>query len=212
MSKAVRSRQNGVMELQSGAGRFTVEDLHALSELVATTWSAVVDRDWSVQAGTVEWSCTKTADHAVDCVYAPSIFLASRKRDGYPNVGLDPTLGDLATPALLVESLGIATRILAAVVNDAAPDVSAVIFRRPDIITGAPYDFLPRGAMELILHAHDVCTGLGVEFEPPPDLCYRLREHTRPWPMWTFAWNGLPRTDDPWADLLVGSGRSRTQG
>ena len=31
--------------------------------------------------------------------------------------------------------------------------------------------------MELILHAHDVCSGLGVKFEPDLYLCRRLREH-----------------------------------
>jgi hypothetical protein len=195
--------------MQSGEERFTVDDLYALSDLVAVAWTSAADRDWSVQAGTVEWSCTKTADHAVDCVYAPAFFLASRKLDGYPDVGLDLEIGPDADPARLVQSLGIATRVLAAVVNDAGPEARAVIFRRPEILTGAPQDFLPRGAMELILHSHDVCTGLDVPFEPPADLCHRLREHTRPWPMWTVAWNGLDRTDDPWADLLTGSGRQR---
>ncbi len=87
-----------------------------------------------------------------------------------------------------MESLGIATRILAAVVNDADPRARAVIFKRPGIQIGSPADFVPRGAMELILHAHDVCLGLAVPFEPPASICHRLREHTRPWPMWTMAW------------------------
>jgi hypothetical protein len=99
--------------------------------------------------------------------------------------------------------------MLAAVVIDAPPEVRAVIFRRPELLTGAPHDFVPRGAMELILHTHDVCQGLRVPFEPPADLCYRLREHTRPWPMWTVAWHGLGSSDDPWSDLLAGSGRER---
>jgi hypothetical protein len=197
-------------ELQSSAEEcFTAADLHALSDLVARTWTAATDHDWSVPAGTVDWSCLATADHAVDCVYAPAFFLASRKLNAYPDVGLDLTLGSQASPALLIESLRIATTMLAAVVNDAAPDVRAVIFRRPKVLTAAPQDFVPRGAMELILHAHDVCTGLLVPFEPPADICYRLREHTRPWPMWTVAWSGLGRTSDPWDDLLTGSGRNR---
>ena len=104
---------------------------------------------------------------------------------------------------------GIATRILAAVVNDADPRARAVIFKRPGIQIGSPADFVPRGAMELILHAHDVCLGLAVPFEPPASICHRLREHTRPWPMWTMAGSGLGATDDPWGDLLAGSGRSR---
>jgi hypothetical protein len=78
------------------------------------------------------------------------------------------------------------------------------------VTTGAPRDFPPRAATELILHAHDVCVGLGVPFEPPAPLCERLREHTRPWPMWTIAWHGLGATGDPWGDLLAGSGRARS--
>jgi hypothetical protein len=200
------------VKMLSGDERFSVDDLYALSELVAGSWTSAAEHDWSVAAGTVEWSCTRTADHAVDCVYAPAFFLASRKRDAYPDVGLDLTIGPQADPARLVQSLEIATRILSAVVNDAGPDVRAVLFRRPEILTAAAEDFPPRAAVELILHAHDVCSGLRVPFEPPAGLCYRLREHTRPWPMWTVAWSGLGRTADPWGDLLTGSGRHRQSG
>jgi len=200
----------GPAKLLSGDERFTVADLYALSDLVAAAWTDASDRDWSVPAGTLAWSCTGTADHAVDCVYAPAFFLASRRVDGYPEVGLDLTLGGDATPARLVQSLQIATRMLAGVVNDAGSDVRAVIFRRPEVLTGAPEDFVPRAAAEFILHTHDVCEGLGVSFKPPSDLCYRLREHTRPWPMWTVAWaHGLGRSDDPWLDLVTASGRRR---
>ncbi len=195
--------------MRSGTERFTVGDLYELSDLVGAAWTSAAERDWSVAAGTVEWSCARTAVHAIDCVYAPAFFLASRRQDRYPEVGLDLTLGADAEPIRLVESLEIATRILAAVVSDAGPEVRAVIFRRPEILTAAAQDFLPRGAMELILHTHDVCTGLQVPFEPRPELCYRLREHTRPWPMWTVAWSGLGSSDDPWGDLLAASGRQR---
>ena len=188
---------------------FTADDLCELSDLVAATWTSAADRDWSVPAGTLDWSCTKTADHAVDCVYAPAFFLASRRLDGYPEAGGDLEMGERATPALLVESLGIATRILVAVVRDAGPDVRAVLFRRPEVLTAPPADFLPRGALELILHAHDVCAGLQVPFEPPAELCRRLCEHTRAWPMWSVGWDGLADTGDPWGDLLTSSGRQR---
>ena len=195
----------------SGEPRFTVDDLYVLSDLVATTWAAAVNADWWAPAGTLEWSCLKTADHAVDCVYAPAFFLASRKVDGYPEVGLDMTLGDGANPHLLVQSLEIATRMLVGVVNDAEPDVRAVISRRPEVLVGAPCDFVPRAAMELMLHAHDVCAGLGVAFEPPSQMCHRLREHTRPWPMWAPLVQGLGRTADPWNDLLIGAERPGRQ-
>jgi hypothetical protein len=200
-----------VAMLESGSEHFTVEDLYELSSLVSQAWMSAADRDWSVHAGTLEWSCMRTADHAVDCVYAPVFFLASQRTDAYPDVGLDLTLGDRATPALLVQSLGIATHMLAGVVNDADPDVRAIIFRRPGMLVGAPADFIPRAGMELILHAHDVCAGLAVPFEPPQALARRLREHTRPWPMWggSIVWGVLQGTEDPWGDLLSASGRHR---
>jgi hypothetical protein len=124
--------------MQSGEERFTVDDLYELSGLVSSAWTTASDLDWSVAAGTVEWSCTKTADHAVDCVYAPAFFLASRRQDSYPEVEVDLTLGAEANPHRLVQSLEIATRILVAVVNDAGPDVRAAIFRRPEVLTAAP--------------------------------------------------------------------------
>ena len=114
-----------------------------------------------------------------------------------------------SAPTSLIVGVPVATRVLAAVVVEANPDVRAVVFRRPRVITAPPQDFVPRGATELILHAHDVCTGIGIRFEPPAELCRRLREHTRPWPMRTVARHGLPDTDDPWEDLLDGAGRNR---
>jgi hypothetical protein len=198
--------------LGSGTERFTPADLAELSTYVATTWGAATDLDWSSPAGTVEWSCLRTADHAVDCVWAPVFFLASRRHDRYPNIGADMAIGEGATPARLLESLEMATRVLTAVIRDTPPDIRSVIFRRPEILVGAPADFAPRAAVELVLHAHDVCAGLGVEFEPDAELCYRLREHTRPWSMWTVVWDGgLAQTDDPWHDLLTGSGRARVE-
>ena len=196
------------MELVSGDDRFSAADLDELVALVAAAWTSAADRDWSVPAAGLEWSCLRTADHAVDCVYAPAFFLASRRLDGYPVAGSNLELGDAATPELLVESLRIANRLRRGVVADSPADARANIFGLPDLVAGPP-DFVPRAAVELILHAHDVCAGLAVPFEPPADLGGRLCEHTRPWPLWTRGWKGLPSTGDPWGDLLAGSGRAR---
>ena len=185
---------------------FSGDDLHALTAYVAERWWEGSDRDWSVPAGTLTWSCTETADHAVDTVFAPAFFLASRKQDAYPDMGGRFSCGASAQP---IQALEVASRVLTAVVAEAPADVRAVLFRRPHIVIAPPADFIPRGAMEMLLHAHDVCAGLLVPFEPPADLCRRLRDHTRRWAMWTAAWDGLAVTDDPWGDLLAGSGRSR---
>jgi hypothetical protein len=68
-------------------GPFSREDLDAVAELVVGSWRSGLDRDWSVPAGTLEWSCGRTADHTVDSVLAIAFFLASRKQDGYPEWG-----------------------------------------------------------------------------------------------------------------------------
>jgi hypothetical protein len=104
------------------------------------------------------------------------------------------------------ESVG---RVLSAVIATTSPDVVAVIWRWPRVTVRPPVDFAARGALELLLHGHDVCAGLSVPLEPPNDLCTRLINHTRGWPHWTApGWGPPPRTGDGWADLLAGSGRA----
>lgn len=189
---------------------FTCDDLEQLSDSVAAAWTAGAARDWSRQAGSVEWSCTKTADHAIDCVIAPAVFLASRRTDAYP-AGGGWTLADDAAPATLIEGLHIVTRLHVALVSATDPSVRAILWRRPAPRVAPPTDFPPRAGLELALHAHDVCTGLGVSFAPPSDVALHLREHTRDWPFWDGTvpgWLELTDDADAWADLLRASGRS----
>jgi hypothetical protein len=162
-----------------------------------------------VRAGTLDWSCATTADHAVDTVLAPAFFLASRKQDDYP-AGEPFTLGPDAGPEQFAEGVETAARVLRAVVTTTPPEVEAIIWRAGQPHTAPREDFVPRAGMELILHAHDVCSGLGVPFTPPADVVDRLRVHTRAWPYWTMApgWSDLRMADDPWPDLLRASGRA----
>jgi hypothetical protein len=182
---------------------FSPEDFSALSRLVIDTWGSAVDRDWWVPAGTLEWSCWRTADHTVDCVFSYALFLASRRRDSYPpfdELHAFPS----ATPADLVEGLLATTTMLSACIATADPDVRAVISQRP-LRTGSPREFAARGALEMVLHAHDVCAGLGLQFDPPNDVIARLRDAAAGWP----GQAALPATDDAWSDLLERSGRPR---
>ena len=190
-------------------GPFTGSDLDRVTASVTGAWRAGIGGDWSAPAGTLEWSCGRTADHTVDAVLAVAFFLASRKQDGYPEWDRGvPALGPEAPPRHYVEALETVGRVLSAVIAAAEPGTRAVLWRRPRVGTGGPSDFAARGALEMILHGHDVCAGLGVPFRPPADVCRRLRDHTRTWPHWaTPGWHPLATTDDPWADLLDASGR-----
>ena len=182
---------------------FTVDDLQALSDLAIETWRSGLDRDWSVPAGTLDWSCRKTAEHTVDTVFAPAFFLASRRQHAYPPFEELHALPD-ASIADLIDGLRATTNMLWAVIVTAHPEVRAIIRRRPTVETAPPRDFAPRGALEMILHTHDISTGLGIPFDPPRALCSRLFAHTRHWPQ-----ESIERTDDSWSDLLASRGRPR---
>ena len=121
---------------------FCTEDLVALGRYVAERWTAGTDADWSAPAGTLEWSCTATADHAVDCVWAPATFLASRRTDRYPDIPIF-TAGPDATVQQLVESLEVMCRLVADVVDGAPASVRAVLFAGDEPILGPPADFVP---------------------------------------------------------------------
>jgi len=184
--------------------RFSPGDFSALSRLVIDAWRAGVDRDWSVPAGSLEWSCWRTADHTVDCVFSYAFFLASRRQDTYPPFGELHALPN-ATPTDLVDGLHASATMLSAVIAVTEPDARAVIGLLPHARTGTPRDFAARGALEMVLHAHDVCSGLDITFDPPPDVCARLRDYASEWP----GQARLPATDDAWSDLLERSGRVR---
>jgi hypothetical protein len=185
---------------------FTALDLEALTESVVEAWRRGADLDWSSPAAATGWTCTATAEHAVDCVLAPALFLASRRTDRYPDgewtSGGDPNVD------VLVEGLEMNTRILIGVVATTPPDVRAICWRRP-VEVRPPADFLPRGALELALHAQDVCGGLDLDFDPPTEAIDHLRHHVADWPFFRDYWEPLTLEGDPWDDLLRASGRAK---
>ena len=119
------------------AAVFSTAVLEAVSAVAVAARPAGSDRDWSVNAGTLEWSCTRTADHAVDTVLAPAFFLASRKLDGDPKLGgSDFTVGADATPPDLIEGLATATRTLVAVPMTCAAALACHSSRPPTCAIG----------------------------------------------------------------------------
>lgn len=189
------------------AGVFTVDDLFAVGSAVTDSWAVGADRDWTARAGTLDWSCAETASHAVDALVAPAFFLASRRTDRYPEAGWSPSPS--SSPEAFIEGAEIGTRILAGVVQTTPAHVRALLFRNCGTI-GAAADFLPRGALELVLHAHDVCAGLGVAFDPPKEACEHLRAHVADWPFWGSYWPTLRMDGDAWDDLLISTARRHT--
>ena len=185
---------------------FTAGDLEALTASVVDVWREGADLDWSVPATSTGWTCWATAEHAVDCVLAPALFLASRRTDRYPEGGEWSAAGE-QTVDVLIEALEMHSRILIGVVETTPPDVRAICWRNPVVEVRPPADFLPRGALELVLHAQDVCGGLGLPFAPPTDAMDHLRHHVKDWPFFAGYWQPLTLEGDPWEDLKRVSGR-----
>ncbi len=185
-------------------GPFTIADLEVLTDLAVAAWRTGVDADWTVPAGSLDWSCFATADHTIDCVFSYAQFLASRVTGGYPPFTEVHALAG-ATPRDLVNGLVAMTNLLHAIVIDTPADVRAIILQSPSIMVGPPADFPARGAHEFMLHTHDICAGLGVAFVPPEAECARLRDHSDRWPFGPI----LEPTADAWSDLLERSGRAR---
>ena len=61
----------------------SVRELAAVSKLTHESLARVVDKDWSLPAGTLEWTCLQTVDHMVDCVFSYSMQLAARAQGGF---------------------------------------------------------------------------------------------------------------------------------
>ncbi|MBA2283756.1 MAG: hypothetical protein H0W25_21315 [Acidimicrobiia bacterium] len=183
-------------------GLFTVDDLDLVSALVLANWHGAVEEDWSVPAGTLEWSCLTTADHTIDCVFSYALFLGSRRLDEYPPFGELHALPE-AGPSDMVDGLRAVTTMLSATIRVAPPETRAVLRPKPNARAGGPDDFAARGTHELILHAHDIAAGLQQPLDPPAEVCERLYLATDGW----FGPATEPPAGDPWAALLARSGR-----
>jgi hypothetical protein len=184
------------------ASVFTLDDLERAGEQALATWRQGIDRDWSVPAGTLEWSCYDTAAHAVDCTFAPALFLASGRQHAYPQLA-DCMPTPTATMADQIDNLRTALTVLLAVLRTADPSSRAIIRRHPEPQVAGPVDFAPRGALELVVHTYDIASGLRLPYQLPAGPAERLGAHTANWP----GRVAFEPTGDPWTDLLLANGR-----
>ncbi|WP_206315429.1 GNAT family N-acetyltransferase [Streptomyces sp. C1-2] len=172
--------------MQTMGGEQVTEALaHAVSVLEAGT-----GRDWAgTKAGALEWSCRYTAQHVADTLIAYAGRLATGARRRVP---FDTVLLDEADNAAVLDVLRTTGALLSAAIATAPREARAY--------HGFPYGsanregFAAMGVTEVLLHTHDIATGLGLPYEPPEALCRgvleRIFPHVRPghapWP--TLRW------------------------
>lgn len=120
--------------------------------------------DWTVAAGTLEWSCRQTAAHLAHDLLAYAGQLAARPQDAY--LPMDLTIGDDAPPAAVLRVVTACGTLLAAALDGAGPDSRAWHWGPCD-----PTGFAAMGVAETLLHTRDITQGLRLPWSPPAGAC-----------------------------------------
>lgn len=123
-----------------------------------------VGADWSVAAGPLEWSCRETAVHVAHDLLAYAGQLAGQPDDGY--LPFDLTVRPEAGPAEVLRVVDACGGLLVAALAASGPEVRAWHWGPSD-----PEGFAAMGVAEVLLHTHDITTGLGVAWSPSDALC-----------------------------------------
>jgi hypothetical protein len=134
----------------------TADDLDAAISTVVSTLRPVTGRDWSAQAGTLEWDCWHTAEHIGDGLLSYAAQLAVQPTTRY--VRFLASADKDASPAEVLEFAEGGGRILAAIVRTAPSHVRAY---HPTGMAD-PEGFAAMGCVEALLHGRDIAQGLGL--------------------------------------------------
>ncbi|WP_223188951.1 GNAT family N-acetyltransferase [Streptomyces sp. TRM68416] len=155
----------------------------------------VTDRDWEgVGAGRLEWSCRATVLHIASDLIAYAGQLAGRAQSAYVPFGI--TLDDGTDNDGLLDVVETTGALLTAAVRTAPREARA--FHPYPFRSANREGFAAMGVAEVLLHTHDIAEGLGLAYEPAPELAEfvltRIFPQVRPGP-------------DHWRTLLWATGR-----
>jgi hypothetical protein len=194
-----------------GTPPVTAADVDLAVALAADALLPVLDRDWGVPAGELEWSCRETVEHIADDLFAYAGQLGPRRPPqdthvpfGYmerrPTAPYLTVYVDDSTPnAGLVQVLEACGTFLSAVVRAVPSSTRAHhVFGVSD-----PEGFAAMGVVEVLVHMRDVAAGLGFDWTPPSDLCDRVLYRLFP---------SAPDDGPRWETLLWATGRGELPG
>ncbi|MEU6123397.1 GNAT family N-acetyltransferase [Streptomyces sp. NPDC047123] len=171
-------------------------------EHAAKVLRGVAGQDWSVPAGGLDWSCLQTAEHIVGDFVAYACQLTSRAADAYVPFGA--VLDEGTGPEGAIDAVEATGRLLAAAVRTTPRGVRA--FHPYPAGSADAAGFAAMGIAEVLLHTYDIACALGVDAEPPAELCEDLLAHL-------FAHvPPAPAGSTPWATLLWATGRGTLPG
>jgi hypothetical protein len=189
----------------------TPEDLDRAIDAMVAALRTVAERDWHVPAGDLDWDCWETVEHVCDDLFAYAAQLGPKpppltgyvpfghraRRPGGPDetIFADPAGGNDG----VIQALQACGALLVAMVRTSPPQLRAY---HPDGVCG-PEGFAAMGIVEILVHMHDIAQGLGIEWNPPADLCGRVLDRLFP---------GAPADTDRWLTLLWATGRAELAG
>jgi hypothetical protein len=174
----------------AGVATGEAEQIAAAVEVAQGVLRPLVDRDWTVRAGDLEWSCAHTAVHAANDLVSYAAQLAGEVDDAYLRFRL--VVAPDESPAEILRILTAAAQLLIAAVETAPDDARAWHWGSTDRSA-----FAAMGIGELLVHTYDIASGLGVDWRPPASLADVVLARLMP--------DAPP--DDPAAALLWATGR-----
>ncbi|UFQ16479.1 MULTISPECIES: GNAT family N-acetyltransferase [Streptomyces] len=161
---------------------------------------AAAGRDWGVAAGGLDWSCLQTAEHIAGDLVAYAGQLTGRATGAYVPFGI--TLDEGTDPEGAIRVIEATGGILASVVRTTPPGVRA--YHPYPHGSADAAGFAAMGVAEVLLHTYDIARALGVDAEPPEELCAAVLGHLFP--------HVSPAGGPPWRVLLWATGRGDLPG
>ena len=120
--------------------------------------------DWQIRAGSLDWSCWRTAAHVAHDLLAYAGQVAACPTTTY--LPFDLTIATDASPCVVLQVVIACGRLLSSAVTTASPQAHAWHWGACD-----PAGFAAMGVAETLLHTYDITQGLGVPWLPPAPLC-----------------------------------------
>ena len=177
------------------------DDVRLAARACVDALSPLVDRDWTIPAGDLDWTALQTLDHIIDALGFCAAHLARRRTERLPfYTGSIVAKQDgqiPVPPASLLAGVEAMAAVLADVVTAAPPGARSVAYPGRPALYAA--DFASIGCTEMLVHTDDICRGFGMPFDPPALLCQKLIEHRSPW--------AVDMGVDPWTALRFVWGR-----
>ena len=133
----------------------------------------------------MEWTVTEAVSHTTFALLWYAVDLSAGPSElSVLNMPAKPG----ATPADLVRAVRSYSRVLESVIEAAPPDARGW---HPAGIADTS-GFAAMGCDEMLVHTYDAARGLGVRFDPTPELAERTLRRLFPWaPSDVVPWDGL---------------------